>query len=198
MGRLLPNQTAKYISPEGTEVAPGQTGELCIRGPNVFRGYLNNAAGTRAAFTPDGYFKTGDVGHQDSEGNYFITDRSKDLIKYKGFQVAPAELEGLLASHPKIADAAVIGVYDASLASEVPRAYVVLTQDAVRGGGGRGPETEGEIVRWMNARVATYKWLRGGVRFVDQIPRSASGKILRRVLKERSGEAGFGEVKAKL
>ncbi|KAK4935923.1 hypothetical protein LTR66_015398, partial [Elasticomyces elasticus] len=125
VGTLLPNQTAKYMSATETEVPAGEVGELWIKGPNVFKGYLNNPAGTRNALTSDGYFKTGDVGFQDKEGNFYITDRIKELIKYKGFQVPPAELEGLLASHPKVDDVAVLGVYRADLASEVPRAYVV-------------------------------------------------------------------------
>ncbi|KAI9787956.1 MAG: hypothetical protein M1816_007356 [Peltula sp. TS41687] len=192
VGRLLPNQSAKYISPEGQEVAPGQAGELCVKGPNIFQGYLNNPDGTRAAFDSDGYFKTGDVGYQDHDGNFFITDRVKELIKYKGFQVAPAEIEGLLASHPMIDDVAVIGVYDDTRASEVPRAFVVLAQ-----GVQRGPDTEKEIVQWLNARVANHKWLRGGVRFTDEIPKSASGKILRRILKVRDLKEEQG-VRAKL
>jgi 4-coumarate--CoA ligase len=84
VGRLLPNQTAKYMNQEGIEVPVGETGELLIKGPNIFQGYLNNAAGTKNALTSDGYFKTGDVGHQDSHGNFYITDRVKELIKYKG------------------------------------------------------------------------------------------------------------------
>ncbi len=109
----------------------------------------------------------------------------KELIKYKGFQVPPAELEGLLATHPKIADVAVIGVYEESLASEVPRAYIVLdaSEDDGVGRKKKGKDTEREIVDWVTERVAPHKRLRGGVRFVEQIPKSASGKILRRLLK---------------
>lgn len=102
------------------------------------------------------------------------------MIKYKGFQVAPAELEGLLVSHPKVNDVAVLGIYDAAQATEIPRAYIVPVQ-GVR----RGKETEEEIVKWLAARIAGHKRLRGGVRFVDEIPKTASGKILRRILKEK-------------
>ena len=109
------------MDPSGTEVSAGQAGELWIKGPNVFQGYHNNPEATEAALTEDGYFKTGDVGHQDADSNFFITDRVKELIKYKGFLVAPAELEGLLASHPLVEDVAVIGLYDRSQATEVPR-----------------------------------------------------------------------------
>lgn len=183
VGHLLPNQTAKYMSPEGIEVMAGETGELWIKGPNIFLGYLNNPEGTNNALTEDGYFKTGDVGYQDTEGNFYITDRAKELIKYNGFQVPPAELEGLLASHPLIDDVAVIGVYDKSRATEVPRAYVVL-----RPGIEANKKTESEIMEWLGSKVANHKRLRGGVRFVDVVPKSASGKILRRLLKVKVEE----------
>ncbi len=168
------------MTSDSTEAPAGSTGELWIKGPNIFKGYLNNASGTAHALTADGYFKTGDVGHQDAHGNFYITDRVKELIKYKGFQVAPAELEGLLASHAQIADVAVVGVYDRDRATEVPRAYVVLAP-----GVQPAAEVEAEIQAWLRERVAAHKWLRGGVRFVDEVPKSASGKILRRVLKAR-------------
>jgi len=179
VGRLVPNMTAKYMSPNETELPTGETGELWLKGPNIFKGYLNNPAGTANALTADGYFKTGDVGHQDADGNFWITDRVKELIKYKGFQVAPAELEGLLVSHPKISDAAVIGVDDPARATEVPRAYIVPTQ-----GVPMNDRTAKEIIDWLAARVAGHKQLRGGIRWVDEVPKSVSGKILRRVLKE--------------
>jgi 4-coumarate--CoA ligase len=104
VGKLLPYQTAKYMSPEEKEMPVGEVGELWIKGPNVFKGYLNNPDGTAHAKTADGYFKTGDVGYQDKDGNFFVTDRVKELIKYKGFQVPPAELEGILVSHPMISE----------------------------------------------------------------------------------------------
>lgn len=194
VGRLLPNQTAKYMSPEGKEVAAGETGELWITGPNIFLGYLNNPEGTKNALTDDGYFKTGDVGHQDKDGNFFITDRVKELIKYKGFQVPPAELEGLLLSHPEIDDVAVIGIYNKDQATEVPRAYVV-PKKGVPG----TPETATKIVDWLAKKVASHKRLRGGVRFVDEVPKTASGKILRRVLKQQAdAEEEVAVAKAKL
>jgi long-subunit acyl-CoA synthetase (AMP-forming) len=119
VGKLLPNQTAKYMDEEGNEVPAGETGELWIKGPNVFKGYLNNPEGTKNALTEDGYFKTGDVGHQDNKGNFYITDRVKELIKYKGFQVPPAELEGILLGNEEVDDVAVIGVYIEEQATEV-------------------------------------------------------------------------------
>lgn len=141
----------------------------------------------------DGYFKTGDVGYVDRDGNFYITDRVKELIKYKGFQVAPAELEGLLASNPIIDDVAVIGVYDASEATEIPRAYVVL-QPGIE----PSKKTEGEIVQWLEKKVANPKRLRGGVRFIDAVPKSASGKILRRLLKAEAIEEQEKEVYQRL
>ncbi|TKA48826.1 hypothetical protein B0A49_13105 [Cryomyces minteri] len=193
VGTLLPNQTAKYMSPEEKEVPAGEVGELWITGPNIFKGYLNNPEGTKNALTEDGYFKTGDVGYQDKDGNFYITDRVKELIKYKGFQVPPAELEGLLSSHPKINDCAVIGIYNKDQATEVPRAYVVPSPGTE---GGKG--TEKEIMDWMAAKVASHKRLRGGVRFIDEIPKSVSGKILRRVLKTKAQEEEDAGQKARL
>ncbi|KAL9628667.1 MAG: hypothetical protein Q9164_007183, partial [Protoblastenia rupestris] len=190
IGTLLPNQTAKYMSPEEEEVPMGATGELWIKGPNIFKGYHNNPEGTRNALTPDGYLKTGDVGNQDQDGNFYITDRVKELIKYKGFQVAPAELEGLLLGNEQIDDVCVIGVYDEAQATELPRAYVVL-----KTGLDRNDETKGDIVQWLQNKVASHKRLRGGVYFVNEIPKSASGKILRRVLK--AGAAKEEETKKK-
>ncbi|KAI6246534.1 putative 4-coumarate--CoA ligase [Erysiphe necator] len=180
VGSLLPNLTAKYVSEDGKEVPVGHTGELWVKGPNVFLGYINNVEATQNAITEDGYFKTGDVGYQDKSGNFYITDRSKELIKYKGFQVAPAELEGLLITHPNIEDAAVIGIQDNEQATELPRAYVVLRRDVAPSG-----EAE-KIMNWLKERVANHKQLRGGVRFVKEIPKTNSGKILRRVLKEQA------------
>lgn len=168
-------------------------GELWITGPNIFLGYLRNEAGTKNALTDDGYFKTGDVGHQDSAGNFYITDRAKELLKYKGFQVPPSELEGYLITHPDVDDVAVIGIYVEEQATEVPRAYVVPKKGVQVG---KGKETE--IQEWLAKRVANHKRLRGGVRFVDEIPKSAAGKILRRVLKAQALEADKKGVAAKL
>lgn len=193
VGRLLPNQIAKYMSPEEKELPIGEVGELWIKGPNIFKGYLNNPEGTKNALTEDGFFKTGDVGYQDKDGNFYITDRIKELIKYKGFQVAPAELEGLLASHPMIDDVAVLGIYNNDRATEEPRAYVVPAASVEA-----SKKTEDDIVAWLAAKVANHKRLRGGVRFVDAIPKSPSGKILRRVLKVRAQEEGNKGTKAKL
>lgn len=181
------------MSPEEKELPVGETGELWIKGPNVFKGYHNNPEGTKNALTEDGYFKTGDVGHQDEHGNFYITDRIKELIKYKGFQVPPAELEGLLISHRKVNDVAVIGIYNKDQATEVPRAYIV-PKPGVEG----SLKTAHDITQWLQARVANHKRLRGGVRFVDEVPKSASGKILRRLLKIKAQEEDANGQKAKL
>ena len=181
------------MSPEETELPIGESGELWVKGPNVFKGYLNNPEGTKNALTPDGYFKTGDVGYQDKDGNFYITDRVKELIKYKGFQVPPAELEGLLISHPMVNDVAVIGIYVEDQATEVPRAYIVP-----KPGVERSPKTAQDISQWLQTKVANHKRLRGGVRFVDEVPKSASGKILRRLLKAKAQEEERKGQKAKL
>jgi 4-coumarate--CoA ligase len=167
-------------------VPDGETGELLVKGPNIFKGYLNNEAGTKNALTSDGYFKTGDVGYQDKDGNVFITDRIKELIKYNAFQVAPAELEGVLMSHPKVADVAVVGVHDEQRATEVPRAYVVTVA-----GVDESETTSREITLWMEEKVANHKQLRGGIRYVRAIPKTASGKILRSTLRAKAAEEGI-------
>ncbi|PTU17155.1 hypothetical protein P175DRAFT_0536362 [Aspergillus ochraceoroseus IBT 24754] len=190
VGKLLPNLEAKYMTmPEdGTaprEVAAGEVGELYLRGPNVFLGYHNNAAATREALSPDGWFRTGDVGHQDARGNFYITDRVKELIKYKGFQVAPAELEGILVDNEAIDDVAVIGMESARHGTEVPIAFVVRSVKSLRSGVSAAAEAQ-NIMQWLAPKVAYHKRLRGGVRFVDEIPKSVSGKILRRELKKQA------------
>ncbi|KAL1877094.1 hypothetical protein VTK73DRAFT_8902 [Phialemonium thermophilum] len=181
VGKLFPNMEAKIVDENGNEVAEGKPGELWLKGPNVFKGYLDNPEMTRAAFSLCGFFKTGDVFVRDKWGNYYCVDRLKELIKYKGFPVPPAELEGLLLGHDDVVDVCVIGVEDRAQATEVPRAYVVLKRGV--------PATESkaaELVEWLAKRVAPHKKLRGGVRFVDQVPKSPSGKILRRIVRDQA------------
>jgi 4-coumarate--CoA ligase len=188
-GKLLPNMEAKVCSPsdvaqtssgavESEPLPLGAVGELYVRGPNVFLGYHNNLLATVECLSPSGWYRTGDVGFVDSHGDLFITDRVKELIKYKGSQVAPAELEGYLIDHPLIDDVAVVGVNSEELQTELPRAYIVPKVSSM------GEDDASAIVQWLNSRVANHKKLRGGVRFVAEIPRSANGKILRRVMKE--------------
>jgi acyl-CoA synthetase (AMP-forming)/AMP-acid ligase II len=140
----------------------------------VMQGYLNNPQATAATIDADGWLHTGDIAKVDADGHVFIVDRLKELIKYKGFQVPPAELEALLLTHPDVADAAVIGVPDEE-AGEIPAAFVVLRE---------GKDTTAEEVQaFVAERVAHYKQIRS-VTFVDAIPKSPSGKILRRVLRD--------------
>lgn len=172
------------MDPNGKEVSRGDTGEIWIKGPTVFKGYLNNSTATSEAITDEGYFRTGDVGFEDRDGNMFITDRIKELIKYKGFQIAPAELDGIIASHPKVKDVAVIGTYIDAIASEVPLGYVVPMPNV-----NTDEATAREIVNWLATQVAKTKHLRGGIVWIDEIPKSPSGKILRRILKTHSKNA---------
>jgi acyl-CoA synthetase (AMP-forming)/AMP-acid ligase II len=176
VGRALPSVECKVVSADGRELGRGEDGELWIRGPNVMRGYLNNPAATADCIDADGFFHTGDIGHVDEDDGWYIVDRLKELIKYKGFQVAPAELEAVLLGHPAIADAAVIGVRDLE-AGEIPKGFVVLKQ-------ADGGPTPDEIMAFVAERVAPHKKLRL-VEVVGEIPKSASGKILRRLLRER-------------
>ncbi|KAJ2767517.1 hypothetical protein IWQ56_003299, partial [Coemansia nantahalensis] len=124
VGPLLPNIEAKVVDDAGRVLAPGETGELCFRGPNVMMGYLDRAEATRETIDQDGFLHTGDIGHIDSDTHVYVTDRKKELIKYNGFQVAPAELEALLLQHPRVRDCAVAGVFDDARQTEVPRAYL--------------------------------------------------------------------------
>jgi acyl-CoA synthetase (AMP-forming)/AMP-acid ligase II len=174
VGPSAPNTECRVVdSDTGEDVQTGERGELWIRGPQVMKGYLNKPEATAACLTADGWFKTGDVAVADDEGWYRIVDRVKELIKYKGLQVAPAELEAHLLGHPAIADAAVIPVPDAE-AGEVPKAFVVA----------RVPISAEEVMQYIADRVSPYKKVRQ-VEFVDTIPKSPSGKILRRLLVER-------------
>lgn len=201
VGRLMPNMEAKYMTmpedgSEPREVATGEVGELSVRGPNVFLGYHQNPAATRECLTEDGWFRTGDVGYQDAKGNFYITDRVKELIKYKGFQVPPAELEGLLVDNEAVDDVAVIGIESEAHGSEVPLACVVRSAKSKASGASEAEEAA-NIVKWLDSKVAHHKRLRGGVRFVDSIPKNPSGKILRRMLKQQFKDVGKGP-KAKL
>jgi acyl-CoA synthetase (AMP-forming)/AMP-acid ligase II len=137
------------------------------------KGYLNNPEATAITIDDDGWLHTGDIGHVDADGHFYIVDRLKELIKYKGFQVPPAELEALLLTHPAVADAAVIGIPDVE-AGELPKGYVVLKPGV--------EASEDEIKGFVADAVASYKQLRI-VEFIDTIPKSASGKILRRELR---------------
>ncbi len=177
VGTPAPNTECKLVDPAtGSECAPNEAGEVCVRGPQNMRGYLNNTEATARTIDEDGWLHTGDIGYADEDGHFFIVDRVKELIKYKGFQVAPAELEAILLTHPAVADCAVIPCRDDE-AGEVPKAFVVL-KDAASADG---------IMDFVAERVAPHKKIRE-LEFIEQIPKSLSGKILRRVLvdKERA------------
>lgn len=158
------------------DLGPNQDGELWIRGPQIMKGYLNNPNATHNTVDREGWLHSGDIGYYDDDGYFFIVDRLKELIKYKGYQVAPAELEAVLLGHPAVGDVAVIGHLDEE-AGETPKAYVVL----------KGEATAQDLMDFVAGRVAPYKRIRD-VEFLEQIPKSASGKILRRMLVARDRE----------
>jgi acyl-CoA synthetase (AMP-forming)/AMP-acid ligase II len=177
IGPVLPMTECKIIDYNtDAELGPNQEGELWMRGPQVMKGYLNHPQATAASINSEGWFRSGDIGYADEDGYFYIVDRLKELIKYKGLQVAPAELEAVLLTHPAVADAAVIPSPDEE-AGEVPKGFVVL----------RGEATPDELMAYVAERVAPHKKIRR-LEVIDQIPKSASGKILRRLLvdKERS------------
>jgi acyl-CoA synthetase (AMP-forming)/AMP-acid ligase II len=178
VGPLAPNTECRIVDvATGDEVPAGEPGELCVRGPQVMKGYLNKPEETARTIDPDGWLHTGDIARVDDRGSLRIVDRAKELIKYKGYQIAPAELEGLLLTHPAIADAAVIGLPNEE-AGEVPKAFVVPSE----------PLTAEEVHGFVAEHVAPYKKLRA-VEFVKEIPKSPAGKILRRVLIDRERAA---------
>ncbi|GAA0671370.1 4-coumarate--CoA ligase family protein [Kitasatospora atroaurantiaca] len=178
VGRLVASTELRVVSLDdpGKDLGTGESGELLFRGPQVMRGYFARQSETDAVIDPDGWLHTGDVGYVDERGYLFVVDRVKELIKYKGYQVAPAELEALLLTHPEIADAAVIGVTGGD-GVERPKAYVVRAP-------GSGL-TEQEVTDFVAGQVAPYKKVRE-VEFLDVVPKSASGKILRRELRDRA------------
>jgi acyl-CoA synthetase (AMP-forming)/AMP-acid ligase II len=177
VGVTAPNTEMRIVDPlTGEDVEVGADGEIWVRGPQVMKGYLNDKEATSATITDDGWLRTGDIGHIDEEDDVFVVDRLKELIKYKGFQVPPAELEALLLTHPDVTDAAVVGLPDEE-AGEIPAAYVVLRPGA--------ETTAEEIMEFVAGQVAHYKRVRR-VELIDAVPKSASGKILRRELKSRT------------
>lgn len=175
-GRLAPSMEAKVVDiATERELGPGESGEVWLRGPNITQGYWRQPQATADTLVGDGWMRTGDIGYLDSEGYIYLLDRMKELIKYNALQVAPAELEDIIQSHPAVLDAAVVGAPDES-AGEIPMAFVMrrsgMNVDAA------------ELMAYVAARVAPYKKIRA-VEFIDAIPKNPSGKILRRVLKDR-------------
>jgi acyl-CoA synthetase (AMP-forming)/AMP-acid ligase II len=173
-GVLLPNTQARIVDPAtDQDLDVGQAGELWVHGPQVMVGYHHAPQATDLALTPDGWLRTGDLCRFDADGYLYVVDRIKELIKYKGYQVAPAELEAVLLTHPTITDAAVVPSPDPE-AGEVPKAFVVTTE----------PLDADSLLAWVADRVAPYKKIRR-IEFIDQIPKSPSGKILRRHLRDQ-------------
>jgi acyl-CoA synthetase (AMP-forming)/AMP-acid ligase II len=181
-GLILPGTEIMIASLEegADDPADAAEGEIWARGPQVMKGYLDDPDANAWIFPGDGWLRTGDIGHCDADGYLYVVDRLKELIKYRGYQVPPAELEALLLQHPDVTDAAVVPAPDPN-AGEIPKAFVVRTEGA--------DVTEGQLMSYVSDRVPSYKKVRR-VEFIDEIPRSLSGKILRRVLVERERAGG--------
>ncbi|CAM0142572.1 unnamed protein product [Umbelopsis sp. WA50703] len=220
VGVLIANNEMKIIDEAGNELGPEQEGEIVIRGPNIMKGYLNNPTANAETFTADGWLRTGDIGKLAKDGHFYVVDRLKELIKVKGFQVAPAgkcdftyflnysfseplrtilELEALLMGRDEVADVCVIGINNSAQATEFPRAYIVL-QKGVQ----QSYQLENDLLKYVEKSVAPHKKLRAGIRFVPSIPKSPSGKILRRIIKsewtkaEAEEEVKKSQVRARL
>ena len=175
VGVTAPNTQTRIVDPvRETDLGTGEDGEIYVRGPQVMKGYLNNPQATAATIDPDGWLHTGDLGHIDADGHLYVTDRLKELIKYKGFQVPPAELEAVLLRHPDVTDAAVVGLPDEE-AGEIPVGYVTLRPGAA--------SSSAEILQFVSSQVAGYKQIRR-LEVIEAIPKSPSGKILRRILRD--------------
>lgn len=202
IGVLLANTDGKLVDDEGNEVTKeGERGELCVRGPQMLMKYWKNETATQESSDGDGFFHSGDVAiwKRDGQGRqtFWIVDRKKELIKVKGLQVAPAELEAVLLECPDVADAAVVGIRYETDGEEWPRAYVVLQEEAKARKVG-----EQDIQQFVAEKVAKHKHLVGGVKFVDEVPKLPSGKIMRKVVKDMAKkdaeDMNKGSIKAKL
>ncbi|KAJ9603540.1 hypothetical protein H2200_011726 [Cladophialophora chaetospira] len=193
VGRVIPGMDVKLVDDDGKDItAYDVVGEMCARGPTVIKGYLNNLEANESSFDADGYYHSGDIMYCDGKTKlWYVVDRKKELIKVRAFQVAPPEIEGVLLTHPAIVDAAVIGVpADNDFDGEWPRAYVVR-----RPGTKPADLTEKHVYDWVAEKLTKYKRLVGGARFVDVIPKNASGKILKRILRDEAKKEREGGVK---
>lgn len=191
VGQVIAATEVRLVNPDTfKDVGEGEPGELWVRGPQTMMGYIRNPEATKNSFHGD-WYRSGDILTKDEHGNYYVTDRLKEMIKYKGFQVAPSELEDLLIQHPEVIDAAVCAVYDEAQATEVPLAYVSLKSEHLEKPHHQRHSILEGIHEWIDGKVAGYKRLRGGVHHLQQLPKTASGKILRKELpakiKERQG-----------
>ena len=175
-GVLLPNTEGKVIDFDtGEALGPNKRGELCVKGPQVMKGYIDNPRATEETIKSGGWLHSGDIAYYDELGRFYIVDRLKELIKVKGFQVPPAELEDLLMSHQDVLDVGVIGIPD-ERSGEIPFAFIVKNPNSNL--------SEDVIHAFVNEHVVQYKQLSGGIKFVDSIPKTPSGKILRRNLRK--------------
>ncbi|CAA0809712.1 4-coumarate--CoA ligase 2 [Striga hermonthica] len=176
-GAIIRNMELKIVDPlTGASLSRSHVGEICVRGNSVMKGYYNDVEATKRTIDGEGWLHTGDLGYVDGDDELFIVDRLKELIKYKGFHIAPAEIEALLIRHPSISDAAVLPKKD-DRAGEVPVAFVVRTI-------GSNNITEHEIKQYISNQVVPYKRIHR-VFFIDEIPKAPSGKILRKNLRAR-------------
>ncbi|CAE6467638.1 unnamed protein product [Rhizoctonia solani] len=182
-GRILPNTIAKVVKTDGTLAGLDEPGELVVKGPQMALRYSNNEQATKETFV-DGWVHTGDEVVINKDGDVFIVDRLKEILKVRGFQVAPAELEGFLLDHPLVADVGVVGLPD-EYSGEIPLAFVALSEEAKKNGKNQDALRK-ELVKFVADNKIKYKWLEGGVVFVDAVPKNPSGKILRRMLRDQA------------
>jgi 4-coumarate--CoA ligase len=189
VGLLDPNSECRLLDDDGNEIVNGDRGEISVRGPQVCLGYWRNEAATKETLDSDGWLKTGDIALV-KDGWFWIVDRKKELIKVNGLQVAPAELEAVLLENDQVADAAVVGITLGH--DEWPRAYVTLKDEY------KGKTTAEDIQNWVKSRVAKHKALVGGISFIDEVPKLASGKIMRKVMRDWAKRDAVDLQKAKL
>ncbi|KJY01538.1 hypothetical protein TI39_contig288g00017 [Zymoseptoria brevis] len=187
VGTVCASTTVKIVKEDGTEADVGEPGEICAKGPQIVMGYLNNEQATRDTFDEQGFLHTGDQGSIDENGIITILDRIKELIKVKGIGVAPAELEDCLLGHDKVEDVAVLGIQD-DWAGEVPKAYIVL-----KPGNEANQDVGREILKYVRDCKVRYKAVKE-VEFIEEIPKSGSGKILRRILRDQAKKGATGVV----
>ncbi|KAI8966949.1 hypothetical protein BDF20DRAFT_918033 [Mycotypha africana] len=181
IGEIAPHFQVKLVDEEGKEVPTGEMGELCVKGPTVTKGYYRNPEATAKSIDKEGWFHTGDLVKCDENGYFYYVDRAKDMIKYYLVQIFPSDIESVLITHPKVADCAVIGLYQKELTTEYVTAYVTLVE-----GEKPSKELEQELRAYCDSRLDDDKHIRGGVHIIPEFPRTPSGKIQRRILKEKA------------
>jgi 4-coumarate--CoA ligase len=201
VGKLMSGIDGRVVDPvTKKDVPPGEEGELWVRGPNMMVNYHSNEAATKEAFEGD-WLRTGDLVRVDQRGDIWVTDRLKEMIKYKGFQVPPSELEDILMLHPLVTDAAVTSIYSDSQATELPIAYVALKNEKAAATPAEVHQVLAGIQSWVDGKVAGYKKLRGGIHHLQTLPRNPSGKILRKDLPcniDKGGSAFNGLLPSRL